>query len=222
MITRFDAALDIEPGDLEADRFGATSAAGSFEFTDASIHYLRPMPPVAGVDGTARFTGDALDITMSGGRIAETDARRGTALVSDIHSAVPRIAVTVEAEGPADRCPHPDGPSPARADEQARPRSGADWRQGPLPVRSRVPVAQGDRGRADRRECRRAGAGRRDRGACRRPGRDGGGSPPRRRQRKHGPARHGPGSKACRPRLRGRSILATTLRSHGDWTCRRR
>ena len=100
VITRFNAALDLEPGDLEADRFGATSAVGSFEFTDASIHYLRPMPPVAGVDGTARFTGDSLDITMSGGRIAETDARRGTALVSDIHSAVPRIAVMVEAEGP--------------------------------------------------------------------------------------------------------------------------
>ena len=100
VITRFDAALDLEPGDLEADRFSATSAEGSFEFTDASIHYLRPMPPVAGVDGTALFTGDSLDITMSGGRIAETDARRGTAVVSDIHSAVPRMTLMVEAEGP--------------------------------------------------------------------------------------------------------------------------
>ena len=100
VITHFNAALDFEPGDYEASRFSASSAVGSLEFKDASIHYLRPMPAVTGVDGTARFTGESLDITMSGGRIAGTDARRGTALVSDIHSAVPRMAVMIEAEGP--------------------------------------------------------------------------------------------------------------------------
>ena len=100
VITRFDAALAIEPGDFEAARFSASSAVGSLEFRDASIHYLRPMPPVTGVDGVVRFTGESLDITMSGGRIAGTDARRGTALVSDIHAAVPRMAVMIEAEGP--------------------------------------------------------------------------------------------------------------------------
>lgn len=100
VIAHFDTALDIEPGDFEADRFSASSAVGSLEFKDASIHYLRPIPPVAGVDGTVRFTGDSLDIAMSGGRIAGTDARRGTALVSGIHSPMPRMAVMVEAEGP--------------------------------------------------------------------------------------------------------------------------
>ena len=100
VITHFDAALDIEPGAFETNRFSASSAVGSFSFKDAGIHYLRPMPSVTGVDGTAHFTGDWLDIAMSGGRIAEIDASQGTALLSDIHSAVPRMAVTVEAEGP--------------------------------------------------------------------------------------------------------------------------
>ena len=100
VITRFEAALDIAPGDFEAERFSAASAAGSFAFEDASIHYLRPMPPVAGVDGTAHFTGDTLDIAMSGGRIDGISAPHGTASLSDIHTAKPRMSVMVEAEGP--------------------------------------------------------------------------------------------------------------------------
>ena len=48
MISRFDAVLDIEPGDFENERFGAASAAGSLAFKNASIDYLRPMPPVTG------------------------------------------------------------------------------------------------------------------------------------------------------------------------------
>ena len=99
-ITRFDAVLDIQPGDFEAERFAAASTAGSFAFEDASIHYLRPMPPVAGVDGTAHFTGDTLDIAMSGGRIEGISAPHGTASLSGIHTAEPRMYVMVEAEGP--------------------------------------------------------------------------------------------------------------------------
>ena len=100
VITRFEAALDIEPGDFEAERFSAASAAGSLAFEDASIHYLRPMPPVAGVGGTAHFTGDTLDVAMSGGRIEGISAPHGTASLSDIHTAKPRMSAMVEAEGP--------------------------------------------------------------------------------------------------------------------------
>ena len=101
VITRLDAALDIEPGDFENNRFDAGSAAGTIDFEDASIHYLRPMPPVAGVDGSARFTGDALDITMSGGQVEGIAATRGAVRLSQVHSAEPRMSATIEAEGPA-------------------------------------------------------------------------------------------------------------------------
>ena len=101
VITRFDAVIDIEPGDFENDRFSAASADGTFAFENARIHYLRPMPPVAEVGGTARFTGDSLDLEMNDGRIAGIAASRGTALLSQIHSAAPRMSVTIEAEGPA-------------------------------------------------------------------------------------------------------------------------
>ena len=101
VITRFDAVIDIEPGDFENDRFSAASADGTFAFENARIHYLRPMPPVAEVSGTARFTGDSLDLEMSDGRIAGIAASRGTALLSQIHSAAPSMSVMIEAEGPA-------------------------------------------------------------------------------------------------------------------------
>ena len=101
VITRLDAALDIEPGDFENNRFDAASAAGTLVFEDASVHYLRPMPPVAGVDGSARFTGDTIDITMSGGQVEGIAATRGTVRLTQVHSAEPRMSATIEAEGPA-------------------------------------------------------------------------------------------------------------------------
>ena len=101
VITRLEAALDIEPGDFENNRFDAASAAGTLVFEDASVHYLRPMPPVTGVKGSARFTGDSLDITMSGGQVEGIAATRGRVRLSQVHSAEPRMSVTIEAEGPA-------------------------------------------------------------------------------------------------------------------------
>ena len=101
VISRFEAVLDIEPGDFENDRFSAASAAGSLAFENASIDYLRPMPPVTGVSGIGRFDGEGLELTMSDGRVAGIAASRGTAVLSEIHSAVPRMAVEIEAEGPA-------------------------------------------------------------------------------------------------------------------------
>ena len=101
VITRLEAALDIEPGDFENNRFDAASAAGTLVFEDASVHYLRPMPPVTGVNGSARFTGDSLDITMSDGRVEGIAATRGRVRLSQVHSAEPRMSVTIEAEGPA-------------------------------------------------------------------------------------------------------------------------
>ena len=101
VITRLEAALDIEPGDFENNRFDAASAAGTLVFEDASVHYLRPMPPVTGVKGSARFTGDSLDITMSDGRVEGIAATRGRVRLSQVHSAEPRMSVTIEAEGPA-------------------------------------------------------------------------------------------------------------------------
>ena len=100
-ITHLEAALAIEPGAFETGRFSAAAVTGTFAFEGARIHYLRPMPPAEGVDGTARFTGESLDLTMSGGRIFGIVAPRATARLSDIHAERPRMQTVVQAEGPA-------------------------------------------------------------------------------------------------------------------------
>ena len=101
VITRFDAALDVEPGALEHGKFSASSARGTLAFEDASVHHLRPMPPVRAVDGTGVFTGNSLDLTFNGGRIAGLTGSYGTAALSGFMEKVPRLSVMVEAEGPA-------------------------------------------------------------------------------------------------------------------------
>ena len=100
-ITHLDAALAIEPGAFETGDFNAKAATGTFTFEDARIHFLRPMPPAEGVDGTARFTGESLDLTMSGGRLFGIAARHATARLSDIQAERPRMRTVVQVEGPA-------------------------------------------------------------------------------------------------------------------------
>ncbi len=102
VISQFDAALDLPPGALEDGRFDADAASGMLAFENASMHYLRPLPPVEGVDGTGRFTGNSLALEMSGGRIGDVTASRGSALLSDFYSAEPRLSTMIEAEGPVD------------------------------------------------------------------------------------------------------------------------
>jgi hypothetical protein len=101
VITQFDAALDIQPGEFETGQFREASAVGSFLFEDATINYLYPMPPVKGVAGTARFTGATLDLDMRDGRLTGIAAHRATARLTDIHAETPHIQTIVEASGPA-------------------------------------------------------------------------------------------------------------------------
>lgn len=100
-ITRFDATLDLEPGALEHGRFSADAAIGTLAFENASVHFLRPMPPVSGVDGTGRFTPNELELAMNGGSVAGIAASRGTALLSGITGDDPQMTTMVEAEGAA-------------------------------------------------------------------------------------------------------------------------
>ena len=180
VITGFDAVLDVQPGDFEAERFSAASTAGSFVFEGASIHYLRPMPPVAGVDGTAHFTGDTLDIAMSGGRVEGISAPHGTASLSDIHTAEPRMSVMVEAEGPmADALAlldHPRLGLASKVEQRLAQASGAVHTL----IRGGSPAAQRGRDRTDRCDRRSPSAGWPDRGHRGRRRPDRGNAAPRR------------------------------------------
>lgn len=101
VITRLDAKLAIEPGSPEDPGGASAAVSGALAFEDARIHYLRPMPPVEGVDGTGSFTGDSLELELSGGRLSGVAAPRATARLSGVHGEGPRLRVEAEAEGPA-------------------------------------------------------------------------------------------------------------------------
>jgi len=64
------ADLRLQPGaGLEGIELAELS--GSIDYTNLDVHYLRPMPPVTDVDGTASFTADRFDLQIAGGRLGD-------------------------------------------------------------------------------------------------------------------------------------------------------
>lgn len=51
-------------GSLRLDRLG-----GRIDFTDATAHYFRPLPPVTGIAGSATFDADGFDVAITAGRL---------------------------------------------------------------------------------------------------------------------------------------------------------
>lgn len=65
---RLEAEL---PDSLDAVR--VTSLSGRAEATGGTVHWLRPIPPVQGVSGSAEFALDSVTLTARGGRQARAD-----------------------------------------------------------------------------------------------------------------------------------------------------
>ena len=65
---RIEAEL---PEALDAVR--VTALSGRAEATGATVHWLRPVPPVQGVSGSAEFALDSVSLTARGGRQARAD-----------------------------------------------------------------------------------------------------------------------------------------------------
>ncbi len=100
IVTHIGSDIDIRPGELESGRFGPESVVAELAFQDVTIHYLRSMPPVTGVDGTGQLDGHSFDLAMSGGRVAGLDAHRGSATLTNIQGDVPRMHTAIEGSGP--------------------------------------------------------------------------------------------------------------------------
>jgi hypothetical protein len=48
-----------------------TELSGSIDYSGLDVHYLRPMPPVTEVEGTASFSADRFDLRIDGGRLGD-------------------------------------------------------------------------------------------------------------------------------------------------------
>ncbi len=73
---------------------------GTFTFAGVDAHYLRPMPPVVGVDGTAAFSPQGLVLEMQGGTSGDIVLGSGTLDITGLNAKEQFLAVEFTAIGP--------------------------------------------------------------------------------------------------------------------------
>ncbi len=82
MIRRVEASVNLKPGDLDAEALPDEAIVARIEVTDANVHYLRPLPPIEGVDATVMITGERVEIATRGGRFRGLETGAGRLLIA--------------------------------------------------------------------------------------------------------------------------------------------
>ncbi|MFP4360227.1 MAG: AsmA-like C-terminal domain-containing protein, partial [Alphaproteobacteria bacterium] len=100
-IARLDLRVDLDAAALEGGLPPTDAVYGEARIEDAEIHYLRPMPPATGADATARFDGDRMTFTITGGAAAGVEVTGGEVVVRDYAdpSTVERLEVDLAGRG---------------------------------------------------------------------------------------------------------------------------
>jgi uncharacterized protein YhdP len=91
------ASLRLPGGDFEA--IEVESLSGGYQFRGLDVYYLRPMPPVSGVSGSARFDRDLMTFEVAGGRLGEIAVPEGRIAI-DFAPEDETIDLDLVAEGP--------------------------------------------------------------------------------------------------------------------------
>ncbi len=73
---------------------------GGFEFEGLTVHYLKPMPPVTGVHGSAAFAGKALRFKIADGKAGELAVTDVRVDLLDLSGEDPRIEIRGDGAGP--------------------------------------------------------------------------------------------------------------------------
>jgi hypothetical protein len=96
---RWDIAADIAADFSDAR---VAELAGTLEIADATVHWLRPIPPAEAVSGSMAFGLDAITIQVAGARQSGTavTARDGSVLLSFPPDAVEQAEIVVPLAGP--------------------------------------------------------------------------------------------------------------------------
>ncbi len=87
--------------DLRLTKEGAEyeSLSGSFDFKDLVLHYLRPMPPMRGLTGTTKVTGDRMVFHVESGESEGLDLGPGTVTIYDLAEDLPKILIEMPVDG---------------------------------------------------------------------------------------------------------------------------
>ena len=73
---------------------------GTLQASGVDITYLRPMPPIRGVDGRATFDATRFDIVTSGGTVGRLRAGEGKVVLYDLHTDIEKAAIELPITGP--------------------------------------------------------------------------------------------------------------------------
>jgi hypothetical protein len=95
---RASARARIRPDDLGQSVLDALS--GTMQFKKVAVHFLRPLPPVRGIDGSARFDRARMLFHPAGGQLAGVSVKGGNILIYDLDRPDERIAIDLPLEGP--------------------------------------------------------------------------------------------------------------------------
>lgn len=95
-VTSLVAAFDLR---LSKDGAQYESLNGSFDFENLVLHYLRPMPPMRGLTGTTKVTGDRMVFDVKSGESEGLALGPGTVTISDLIQEVPEMLIDVPVAG---------------------------------------------------------------------------------------------------------------------------
>ncbi|MEH6630982.1 MAG: AsmA-like C-terminal domain-containing protein [Halopseudomonas aestusnigri] len=90
--------LDVPDGDFEKAKL--VSLKGSMKYTDLDVHYLRPLPPVTKVSGTAEVRSDGLTLFTEGGILEDMSVLPSTIEITGLDVEDEKIAIQTAVEGP--------------------------------------------------------------------------------------------------------------------------
>ncbi|WP_085899824.1 AsmA-like C-terminal domain-containing protein [Kiloniella majae] len=92
------AVLDIPAGDFEQAKL--VSLDGSMKYRGLDVHYLRPLPPVKDVAGTAKVRADGLSLFTEGGKLEDMSVLPSTIEITGLDIEEEHIAIQTAVEGP--------------------------------------------------------------------------------------------------------------------------
>jgi hypothetical protein len=95
---RAQVKVSLRPDDLAASNLEAFS--GQMRYRDLTVNYMRPLPPVTGVSGSATFDRTRLELTPSSGRLLGVAVTGGLIRVYDLDTSEEKLAIDLAIEGP--------------------------------------------------------------------------------------------------------------------------
>ncbi|WP_419905499.1 AsmA-like C-terminal domain-containing protein [Kiloniella sp.] len=90
--------LDIPEGDFEKAKL--VSLKGDMKYTDLDVYYLRPLPPVTKVSGTAEVRSDGLTLFTESGILKDMSVLPSTIEITGLDIEEEKIAIQTAVEGP--------------------------------------------------------------------------------------------------------------------------